>query len=125
MAKIKEQTRGWESFCQETVAEYITWKYFKDNLLFEASGSNKYVAYLFNGTYSKRIRENHDELQKGLWLKIQELIIIIIIDANVGPSLTLSIGNYTGGELYINNRGCVNTKNQLVLFNGQQPPTWR
>ena len=43
------------------------------------------------------------------------------IDANVGPSLTLSIGNFEGGELYINNRGRVDTENKLVLFNGQQP----
>ena len=48
MAEITEQTRRWESFCQETVAKFITRKHFKDNLLFEASGSNKYVAYLFN-----------------------------------------------------------------------------
>ena len=43
------------------------------------------------------------------------------IDGNVGPSLTLSIGNFEGGQLYINNRGSVDTHNKLVLFNGQQP----
>ena len=74
LLKIKKETRFWESFDQETVAEFITCKYFENNLLFEASGSNKYVAYLFNGTYSKRIGENHAALQKGLWLKIQELL---------------------------------------------------
>ena len=43
------------------------------------------------------------------------------IDGNVGPSLTLSVGDFEGGQLYINNRGCVDTHNKLVLFNGQEP----
>jgi len=43
------------------------------------------------------------------------------VDCNVGASLTMSIGNFEGGGLYINNRGCVNTENRLVLFNGQEP----
>jgi len=43
------------------------------------------------------------------------------VDCNIGPSLIMSIGNFKGGELYINNRGCVNTEKKLVLFNGQEP----
>jgi len=46
---------------------------------------------------------------------------VLHVDNNVGPSLTMSVGDFTGGRLYVHNKGSLTTKERLVRFNGQNP----
>ena len=46
---------------------------------------------------------------------------VLHVDNNVGPSLTMSVGDFTGGRLYVHNKGSLRTKERLVRFNGQNP----
>ena len=46
---------------------------------------------------------------------------VLHIDNNIGPSLTMSVGGFTGGHLYVHNKGLLTTKERLVRFNGQNP----
>ena len=46
---------------------------------------------------------------------------VLHIDNNIGPSLTMSVGDFTGGRLYVHHKGLLTTKERLVRFNGQNP----
>jgi len=44
---------------------------------------------------------------------------VLHVDNNIGPSFTLSVGDFTGGQLYVHKKGLLTTKERLVRFNGQ------
>ena len=46
---------------------------------------------------------------------------VLHVDNNIGPSVTLSIGHFTGGKLYVHSKGLLTTKERLVRFNGSNP----
>ena len=43
------------------------------------------------------------------------------VDNNQGPSIMISVGNFKGGDLYIDGVGERQTRNQFVQFDGNVP----